>query len=47
MTNQTIEWIKYLTNIPSPTGNTGQIIKKIKQIIIKLGDDTYENKKGS
>lgn len=47
MTNQTIEWIKYLTNIPSPTGNTSQIIKNIKQIITKLGYDTYENNKGS
>lgn len=47
MTNQTIEWIKYLTNIPSPTGNTSQIIKNIKKIITKLGYDTYENNKGS
>ncbi|SEK29197.1 Putative aminopeptidase FrvX [Carnobacterium iners] len=47
MTNQTIEWVKYLTNIPSPTGNTSKIIKEIKKIISTLGYEIHENNKGS
>ncbi|MCA9765069.1 MAG: M42 family metallopeptidase [Carnobacterium sp.] len=47
MANQTLEWIKYLTNIPSPTGNTSEIIKEIKKIISALGYEIRENNKGS
>ncbi|MGB6178250.1 M42 family metallopeptidase [Carnobacterium sp.] len=47
MSNQTIEWIKYLTSIPSPTGNTSEIIKNIERIISNLGYESFENNKGS
>ena len=47
MNNQTIEWIKYLTSIPSPTGNTTQIIKEIMKFLSQLDYEVLENNKGS
>lgn len=47
MDSQTIEWIKYLTSIPSPTGNTAQIIKEITKFLSQLDYEVLENNKGS
>lgn len=47
MDSQTIEWIKYLTSIPSPTGNTTNIIKEITKFLSKLNYEVQENNKGS
>lgn len=47
MDSQTIEWIKYLTSIPSPTGNTTKITKEITKFLSKLNYEVQENNKGS
>ena len=47
MTEQTIDKVKQLTNIPSPTGNTYEIISVIKEMMEKEGYTPVINRKGS
>lgn len=47
MNNKTLEWIKKLTAIPSPTGNTSEIIGMIKKELTALGYEANTNNKGS
>ena len=47
MNNSTLEWIKKLTAIPSPTGNTSEIIGMIKKELTALGYEANTNNKGS
>lgn len=46
MTNQKIELIKELVNIPSPSGNTGKVIQFVEAYFNKLGVESQRNRKG-
>lgn len=43
---ETIELIKELVSIPSPTGNTGRVIQFVDDYFKSLGVSTYRNRKG-
>ncbi|MGX7030691.1 M42 family metallopeptidase [Vagococcus zengguangii] len=47
MTERTIELVEKLTNIPSPTGNTKDIIQYLKAHLTHLGYEPTLNRKGS
>lgn len=47
MEKTTIKWVETLTTIPSPTGNTYEIINYIKKYLETLGYETKVNHKGS
>lgn len=44
--NKTMEWIKYLTSIPSPTGNTSEIIKELQDRLLVMGYKGHKDNKG-
>ncbi|MEG0474261.1 MAG: M42 family metallopeptidase [Carnobacterium sp.] len=44
--NKTMEWIKHLTSIPSPTGNTSEIIKEIQDRLLVMGYEGHKDNKG-
>ncbi|TMW72949.1 M42 family metallopeptidase [Alteribacter natronophilus] len=45
-TNQTIELIRELVSIPSPSGNTERVISYVEDYLGKLGVETKRNRKG-
>ncbi|PYZ97746.1 peptidase M42 [Alteribacter lacisalsi] len=45
-TNQTIELIKDLVSIPSPSGNTDRVISYVEDFLAKLDVETKRNRKG-
>lgn len=47
MTEKTIDLVKKLTEIPSPTGNTYAIIQQIKSLLEEVGYQPTINRKGS
>lgn len=47
MTEETIDLVKRLTTIPSPTGNTYDIIHKIQSLLEESGYQPIVNRKGS
>ncbi|UII57778.1 M42 family metallopeptidase [Cytobacillus spongiae] len=45
-TSDTIELIKQLVSIPSPSGNTNEVITYVEKFLAEIGVDTYRNRKG-
>ncbi|PAE21578.1 peptidase M42 [Bacillus sp. 7504-2] len=45
-TRETIDLLKALVSIPSPTGNTFEVINYVEKFLSELQVDTYRNRKG-
>lgn len=45
-TKQTMDLLKELVSIPSPTGNTNEVITYVENFLKELQVDTYRNRKG-
>lgn len=45
-TDATIDFIKKLVQIPSPSGYTGKVIQFVEEELQQIGVDTYRNRKG-
>ncbi|HWO78434.1 MAG TPA: M42 family metallopeptidase [Bacillus sp. (in: firmicutes)] len=45
-TEETIELLQQLVSIPSPSGNTFEVISFVENYLSQLGVDTYRNRKG-